>query len=166
MNTKLSGRAWVFPGPITTDHILPGQYLDRTNEEVGRFAMAGIDDTFTNSLAQGDFVVSGRNFGGGSGRENAVTALKYAGVGAVIAESFGRVFFRNCINHGLIAVVIDTTDGIDTGDSLEVDLRDHMVRNLTNGSMRGILNLKGTALAILEAGGIVAYTKQHLTQGS
>lgn len=164
MNTTHIGRAWVYTGPVTTDHILPGKYLDLGNDEVGRYAMSGIDQAFSTNVAAGDILVSDRNFGAGSGRENAVTALKHAGVGAIIAESFGRVFFRNCINHGLIAAVVATTAGIEPGDQLEVDLDAHTLRNLTKETAQEILNLRGTARAILQAGGIIAFTKLRIAE--
>jgi 3-isopropylmalate/(R)-2-methylmalate dehydratase small subunit len=163
--TVYRGRAWVFPANVTTDDILPGHYLDRANDEVGQFAMSGIDPDFVKKVQPGDFIVAGPNFGSGSGRETAPIAIKLAGVAAIIAPSFGRVFFRNSINIGLPAVIIEKVDPIQTGDPLTVDLEQRMVTNERTGQVEPILNLTGTSLAILRAGGIVPYTKQRLAQG-
>lgn len=159
---RLRGRAWVYPAPLTTDHILPGQFLDRDGDELKRFALAGIDPGFSERVQPGDFVVSGRSFGAGSGRESAVTCLKLAGVAAVIGESFSRIFFRNCINQGLAAVQLLETDFIRTGDVLEVDLQARTVTNTRTGRVCPIENLTGTSLEILLAGGIVPYVKARL----
>ena len=105
----LEGRAFCFGNQVTTDDILPGRYLDRRADEVAQFAMAGVDPTFAARVRPGDFVVAGANFGAGSGRESAPAALKGAGVAAVVASSFSRLFFRNCINLGLPPVLIDET---------------------------------------------------------
>lgn len=158
------GRAWIFPANITTDDILPGQYLDRANEEVGRFAMAGVDPDFVHKVQPGDFIVAGPNFGSGSGRETAPIAVKLAGVAVVIAPSFGRLFFRNSINIGLPAVIIESVEGIQDGDPLTVDLEERTVTNQRTGQVNPFLNLTGTSLEILRAGGIVPYTKRRLAQ--
>jgi len=155
---RLRGRAWVFPGTVTTDDILPGRYLDHASDEVGRYAMAGIAPDFAAQVAAGDLVVGGPNFGSGSGRESAPYALRQAGVAAVIAPSFGRVFFRNCVNIGLPPIVVDPIDGIVDGDQLLVDLEAHAVANARTDVVYLVRNLGGISLDILRAGGIVAYT--------
>jgi 3-isopropylmalate/(R)-2-methylmalate dehydratase small subunit len=162
--TVYRGRAWVFPANITTDDILPGRYLDRANEEVGQFAMAGVDPDFVNKVQPGDFIVAGSNFGSGSGRETAPIAIQLAGVAAIIAPSFGRVFFRNSINIGLPAIIIETIDRIRDGDPLTVDMEARTVTNARTGQVYPIHNLRGISLEILLAGGIVPYTKKRLRQ--
>lgn len=156
------GRAWVFGKNISTDDILPGMYLDRTNDEVGQFAMAGIDPEFVNKIQSGDFIVAGSNFGSGSGRETAPIAIKLAGIAAIIAPSFARVFFRNSINIGLPAIIVESVANIQTGDQLTVDLELRTVNQERNGAVLPFLNLRGTSMEILRAGGIVAYTKQRI----
>jgi 3-isopropylmalate/(R)-2-methylmalate dehydratase small subunit len=158
------GRAWVFGSGITTDEILPGRYLDRSNDEVGQFAMAGIDETFTSRITPGDVIVAGSNFGCGSSRETAPIAIKNAGIAVVIAESFARIFFRNAINIGLPPVVIDSTVGIQPGDELEVDFANREVHNLTTGQVNPVRNLRGISWEILQAGGIIAYTQARMQQ--
>ncbi|MDR7521933.1 MAG: 3-isopropylmalate dehydratase [Armatimonadota bacterium] len=164
MRPVLEGRAWVFGDHVNTDQILPGRFLDRPAEEVGRYALAGLDATFPERVAPGDVVVAGVNFGCGSSRETAVLALKQAGVSAVVARSFARIFFRNAINNGLPAVIIGDTAGIGQGDRLRLDLSARTVTNLTTGAVLPVQNLTGTSLEILRHGGIVAYTLARVGQ--
>lgn len=158
----LEGCAWVFGDHVTTDDIYPGRYLERPLEEAGRYAMAGVDEGFAARVRPGDFVVAGVNFGAGSSREAAVVALKQAGVAAVIAQSFGRIFFRNAINNGLPAVMVRDTSSIQTGDRLRVDLLGRRVTVVRTGEVLEILNLTGISLDILQAGGIIPYTEARL----
>lgn len=162
MITKFSGAGWTFGNDVTTDDILPGQYLDRKNEETGDFAMAGIDPEFAGKVNSGDIIVAGSNFGAGSGRESAVFAIKNAGVPVVIAESFARLFFRNAINNGLIPVIVDSTVSIQSGHMLSVDVHRRTVTDLDTNEVLEIRNLTGISLGILEAGGILPFTQQRL----
>ena len=155
------GRAWVFPGNVTTDEILPGEYLDRRNDEVGQFAMSGIDPDFVKKVKPGDILVAGPNFGSGSGRETAPMALQQAGIAALIAPSFGRIFFRNSINIGLPAVTVESTEHIQEGDTLVLDLEAGEVINERTEQAVAVQNLRGTSREILDAGGIIEYTKQR-----
>jgi maleamate amidohydrolase len=158
MNKVISGRAWVYPGQVTTDDILPGRYLDRHGAELGQFAMTGIDPEFAAKVAPGDIVVAGDNFGAGSGRESAPAALRHAGVGAVVCTSAARVFFRNGVNLGLPVVEVDSIQGIASGDQVVVDIAARTVRAPSKDVVMPVRNLSGIALEILAAGGIVAYT--------
>ena len=156
--SHLRGRAWVFGPGITTDDILPGQYLERSNDEVAAFVMAGRDPELAGKIQPGDFLVAGANFGAGSGRESAPYAIRNAGIAGIIAPSFGRVFFRNAINIGLTPVIVDHIDGIETGDVLTVDIEQRTVISERTGEVREIRNLTGISRDILRAGGIVPYT--------
>ena len=130
--TTLKGRVWKFIGGISTDHIAPGRLLHlRSNlPELTKHVLEDARPEFASGVQEGDFVVGERNFGQGSSREHAPTILKMAGVSAIIAKSFARIFFRNCINVGLPAIMLDT-DRIDEGDQLEVSLPEGKVINLT-----------------------------------
>ena len=156
------GTAWTFGDDITTDDILPGQYLDHKNDEVGAFALAGIDPSFAKRVCPGDIIVAGKNFGVGSGRETAVFAIQQAGIPVIVAESFARLFFRNAINNGLLPVMISSTRGIETGHRLRVDIIGRTVTNLVTGEQWPILNLTGISLDILRAGGIIPFIEQRL----
>ena len=120
----IRGKAWNYGDDVNTDFILPGIYLELTDpEEMGRHAMEGKDPDFAEKVQPGDVVVGGRNFGLGSSREHAPIALKHAGVSAVIAEGFARIFYRNATNLGLPALECPgVSREIETGDTVEVDL--------------------------------------------
>jgi 3-isopropylmalate/(R)-2-methylmalate dehydratase small subunit len=157
--TCIRGRAFRFGSNVTTDDILPGKYLDRANVEVGALAMSGIDPDFAKRVHPGDMIVAGANFGMGSGRESAPMALKLAGLGAIVAPSFSRLFFRNCINLGLPAAIVEGLDGIEAGERLTLDLVQRTLVCDRSGRSMAVLNLTGTSRAILDAGGIVPFTK-------
>ena len=161
-NTPLKGKAFLFGDDISTDHIAPGRYFHlRSNlPELAKHALEDADPEFAGKVQPGDFVVGGRNFGLGSSREHAPTILKLAGVGAVLARSFARIFFRNAINVGLPALQCDT-DGIETGDELEIDLSEGVVRNLTRGATVRFVPLPPVMVSILEDGGLATHIEKH-----
>ncbi len=158
MKLHMNGRAWVFGNAITTDDILPGRYLDRSNDEVAAFVMSGCDPALAGKIEPGDLIVAGPNFGTGSGRESAPYAIKNAGIAAIIAPSFSRLFFRNAINIGLPPIIVESVAGIETGESLTVDLERRIVTSERTGVSHLVRNLTGISLDILMAGGIVPYT--------
>ena len=121
----LHGKAWVFGDNINTDIIIPFRFKSRTNDpyEMAKYAMYGIDPDFPTKISKGDLIVAGKNFGGGSSREQAPVALKYAGISIVIAESFARIFYRNAFTIGLPALEISEIKGnVVQGDELKVDI--------------------------------------------
>ncbi len=158
----LRGRAWKFGDNISTDHITPGRYFHLRSkiEELAKHVMEDADPDFMNKFKPGDFVVAGKNFGMGSSREHAPLALKVAGVSAVLAKSFARIFYRNAINVGLPVLIVDT-DPIDSGDVLEVDLGSGIVRDLTKNIELKAKPLPEFMLNILKAGGLVEYVKTY-----
>lgn len=157
----LNGRVWRFPESVTSEDILPGAYLDRANDEVGKFAMAGIDPDFVNKITEGDMIVAGPNFGGGSGRETAPIAIMLAGISAVVAPSFARTYFRNSINIGLPAVIIENGENIKQGSLITINFETRIVS--TAQEKYQIKNLSGISLEILQAGGIVPFTKERIS---
>ncbi|MGQ4913882.1 MAG: 3-isopropylmalate dehydratase small subunit [Candidatus Asgardarchaeia archaeon] len=158
----LRGKAWKFGDGISTDHIIPGRYFHLRNNlpELAKHALEDADPDFVKKVQKGDFVVAGFNFGQGSSREHAAIVLKMSGVGAVIAKSFARIFFRNAINVGLPVVMCDT-DNIDTGDELEVDLERGKMKNITKDIDIKIKPLPKVMLKILGEGGLVPYIKKY-----
>jgi 3-isopropylmalate/(R)-2-methylmalate dehydratase small subunit len=158
----LRGRAWVFGDDISTDHIAPGRLFHlRTNlPELAKHVLEDADPGFAAAVQPGDFVVGGRNFGLGSSREHAPRIIKIAGVGAVLAQSFARIFFRNAINVGLPALQCDTSS-IAAGDQLEVDLAAGEVRNVTQGTVIPFVPLPQVMVTILGDGGLVDHVKKH-----
>ena len=158
----LRGRAWKFGDNISTDHITPGRYFHlRSNiEELAKHVMEDADPDFMKKFKPGDFIVAGKNFGMGSSREHAPLALKVAGVSAILAKSFARIFYRNAINVGLPVLIVDT-DPIDSGDTLEVDLGKGIVIDLTKNIELKAKPLPEFMLKILKAGGLVEYVKTY-----
>ena len=158
----LKGKAWKFGDNISTDLIAPGKYLHlRSNlPELAKHVMEDADKDFVRNVKKGDFIVGGNNFGLGSSREHAPTIIKMAGVSAVLAKSFARIFFRNAINVGLPVIICDT-DKIKQGDNLEVDLEKGIVKDLTNKIELKFPALPKVMTNILKDGGLVAHIKKH-----
>ncbi len=158
----LRGKAWKFGDSISTDHIAPGRYFHlRTNlPELARHVLEDASTEFASGMNPGDFVVAGRNFGLGSSREHAPRIIKLAGVNAVLAQSFARIFFRNAINVGLPVLEIDTS-GIEQGDELEIDLAAGTVRNVTRGQILTFAPLPDVMVKILNDGGLVEHFRKH-----
>lgn len=156
------GRAWKLGDNISTDLIAPGRYFHlRSNlPELAKHVLEDARADFAAGVKPGDFVVGGRNFGKGSSREHAPVIIKLAGTRAVLAKSFARIFYRNCINIGLPAVVVDT-DKIDEGDDLTIELEKGVVRNRTKGVDLTFPPLPTVMARILEEGGLVDYIKHH-----
>jgi 3-isopropylmalate/(R)-2-methylmalate dehydratase small subunit len=158
----MSGRAWKFGDNISTDEITPGRYMGlRSNlPELAKHTLEDARKEFPSTVAKGDFVVAGKNFGMGSSREHAPLVIKICGVRAVLAQSFARIFYRNAINIGLPAIVCDTT-GIHEGDQLELRLSDGTVENLTEKTKIHFPAMSSTMEAILNEGGLIAYVEKH-----
>ena len=126
---KIKGKAWIFGNDIDTDAIIPGKYLRTTDMQVfADHVLEGADPDFAGKVGKGDIIVAGMNFGCGSSREQAVLAIKHAGVGCVVAASFARIFFRNAINIGLPLIETGTTIPCKEGDIIEADIEDGTVR--------------------------------------
>jgi len=159
---KLIGKAWKFGDNISTDLIAPGRYYHlRSNlPELAKHVLEDADPEFAENVNPGDFVVGGSNFGLGSSREHAPVIIKLAGASAVIARSFARIFYRNCINVGLPAIECDT-DKIDQGDQLEVDLNSGKIINKTQGIEIPFPPLPPVMTTILQDGGLVAHIAKH-----
>jgi len=156
------GKAWKFGDSISTDLICPGRlfHLRSNLPELAKHVLEDADPEFASKMAKGDFVVGGRNFGLGSSREHAPTIIKLAGVSAVIAKSFARIFFRNCINVGLPVIELDT-DQISQGDELEVALEGGKLKNLTTGAEMTFPPLPLVMRTILNDGGLAEHIKKH-----
>ena len=158
-------RVWVYGDSINTDIIFPGKYTYtlKTPEEIAAHALEDLDPTFAAGVQPGDVIVAGRNWGNGSSREQAVTALKYAGVAAVIAASFGGLYFRNCVNQGLWPVVCsELRHHVQTGDTITVD-RD-MLQIIAGGCTFTIPPLSPSVQAILDGGGLLPMLQRRFGQ--
>ncbi|RLG74177.1 MAG: 3-isopropylmalate dehydratase [Thermoprotei archaeon] len=156
----IRGRVWKFGDNISTDIIIPGRYLRTLNYSLWpKHLMEGIDPTFSSKVRKGDIIVAGKNFGCGSSREQAVLAIKFAGISAVVAESFGWIFFRNAINHGLPAIECpNITKYVETGDIIEIDLANGFIKTPKKTLM--IKPYPKFIMDILNAGGLIQYYRR------
>jgi 3-isopropylmalate/(R)-2-methylmalate dehydratase small subunit len=156
------GKAWKFGDDISTDHIAPGRLFHlRTNlPELAKHVLEDADPEFASKMSVGDFVVGGNNFGLGSSREHAPQVIKIAGVNAVLAKSFARIFFRNAINIGLLAITCDT-DKINQGDELELDIATGIIKNVTQGTEIEITPLPDVMIKILNDGGLAKHIEKY-----
>jgi len=160
----LSGRGHRLPqnDDINTDYIISGRYKFKIQDpaELAKHIMEDLDSHFYAKLKKGDFIVAGNNFGCGSSREQAPMAIKAAGISAVLAKSFARIFYRNCFNLGIPAIECDT-DGISESDDLEVDLDKGVIRDRTKNSTIKISPIPKTMQTLLADGGLVEHFKKH-----
>lgn len=157
------GKVWKYGDNVNTDVIFPGKYTYTLMEpeEMARHALEDLDPDFAGMVKPGDIVVAGKNFGCGSSREQAASCLKYAGVQAVIAKSFARIFFRNVINQGLAVIQApQAVDNIAAGEEIEVDFNQGKI-HCCQGTFE-FPPFPESVLGILEAGGLIAYTRQKL----
>lgn len=163
MSQNTAGRAWKYGDDVNTDVIFPGKYTYTVLDpaEMAQYALEDLDPDFAEQVRPGDVIVAGRNWGCGSSREQAATCLKMAGVGAVIARSFARIHYRNLINNGLPAIVCPAAvDAIEDGEKVSVDLKAGEIR--CSAGTFTFPPLPETVLGILEAGGLIPYTRQRL----
>jgi len=158
----LKGRAHKFGDNISTDHIQPGRYnyLRSDLPALAKHTFEDVDPGFLGRVCVGDFIVAGTNFGMGSSREHAALIIKLAGVGAVLAKSVARIFFRNAINVGLPVLVCDT-DLLSDGDELEIDLAAGVIADLDNGARVTFAGMPAVMIDILNEGGLVPYIKKR-----
>jgi 3-isopropylmalate/(R)-2-methylmalate dehydratase small subunit len=163
----IRGRTWRFGRNVNTDLIYPKVWFRPTYEpgEMASHLMVGIDEDFPKKVDRGDIIVGGRNFGCGSSREEAAAAMTEAGIAAVVAPSFGRLFTRNAINLGLPIVTSPRIDErIAQGDEIEIDLENGMLRNLRSGYETRLPPMAAESLKLIADGGIANYTRRVLEQ--
>jgi 3-isopropylmalate/(R)-2-methylmalate dehydratase small subunit len=159
---RLSGRAWKFGDNISTDHIIPGRFYHLRSDlgELTKHVFEDIAPDFHKKVHKGDIIVGGLNFGLGSSREHAAVVIKLAGIDAVVARSFARIFYRNAINVGLAAVICDVEE-VDEGDVLEVRVEEGVLADLTKGVEKTFSPLSPVMRDILSEGGLVPYIKKY-----
>jgi len=157
------GRVWKYGDDVNTDVIFPGKYTYQPMEpaEMAEHALEDLDPEFAKAVQPGDIIVAGKNFGCGSSREQAATCIKAAGVAAIIAPSFSRIFFRNAINSGLPVIELaEGTDAIQTGEQVGIDFAAGVVEH--NGKTYSFPPLPPEVVAILEDGGLIPHVKKVL----
>jgi 3-isopropylmalate/(R)-2-methylmalate dehydratase small subunit len=168
MSATIQGKVWVVGHDVDTDQIYHGQYLPLTDPaEMAKHAMEYVPDmeNFAREVNQGDIILAGRNFGCGSSREHAVLCLQHAGVVLIIAESFGRIFYRNAINLGFPLL---ECPGISRfakgGQKIQVDLVPGTIQNLDTGQQIQGHPLSGLERQITEKGGLLTFLKEQIKE--
>ncbi len=160
----IRGKVFVYGDDINTDVIFPGKYTYTVTEpqEIAQHAMEDEDPAFVKEVQPGDIIVAGKNFGCGSSREQAAFCFKYLGIGAIIAESYARIYYRNCINAGLPALEIKgVADKVKRGDIVEIDTEKGTVL-LPDGSTITFPPLPPEVDQIMKEGGLTNYIKAKL----
>lgn len=160
------GRAWKFGDNISTDHILPSRYMTQVEpHELAANCMSGCDPEFSKKVQPGDVLVAGENIGYGSSREQAPHALKYAGISVVIAKSFARIFYRNCFNIGISAIVCPLcVEEVSEGDSIEVNLSEGLITNKTLSKTYNFTKPPEFMLDYIRLGGLIPYLEIQMNK--
>ena len=159
----MAGRAWKFEDDIDTDAIIPGRYLVINDpRELAAHLFEGVRPEMAKEVHSGDYVVAGENFGCGSSREHAPLALKGAGVSAVVAKSFARIFFRNAINIGLPLFICSEVDRISDGSAIEIDMARGVIHNTSRNESYKTTPLPDFLREIVDVGGLVEYTRRQV----
>jgi len=149
-------RCWVYGDNVNTDVIFPGKYTYtlKTPEDIAAHALEDLDATFAKGVQPGDVIVAGSNWGMGSSREQGVTSIKYSGVNMIIAASFSGLYFRNCINQGVLPIVCAGLNTVvKSGDSIEIDLPSATIT--AAGKTFTFPRLSPSVQAIMDAGGLL-----------
>jgi 3-isopropylmalate/(R)-2-methylmalate dehydratase small subunit len=160
----LKGKVHKYGANVDTDAIIPARYLNVSDPaELAKHCMEDIDEDFVKRAQPGDIIMATTNFGCGSSREHAPIAIKAAGISCIIAKSFARIFFRNAINIGLPLLECDkAVDKTEAGDTLEVDLSNGRIKNMTKGTEFEAKAYPDFMGELIAAGGLVEYTKRRL----
>lgn len=162
----LRGRIWKFGSNIDTDAIIPARYLNTSDPaELARHVMEDADKDFPSRVKAGDMIVADSNFGCGSSREHAPIAIKAAGIQAVVAKSFARIFYRNAFNIGLpIFESEEAVDGISEGDTIEIDADGGVIKNITKKEKYRAKPIPAFMQELIAAGGLIEWTKRRMKQ--
>ena len=153
-------KAWKFGNDINTDVMTPGRYTVTTDKkQLGKIAFIEYRPEFAKQVIKGDIIVAGNNFGCGSSREHSPVAIKAAGISAVIAKSFARIFFRNSINIGLPLFISEDVDKIDDGDEVKIDFETGKIEDKTKGIILKVKPLPFFMQKIVEKGGLVEFLR-------
>jgi len=160
---KIEGKVWRFGKDIDTDLIIAARYLNTSvPEELAKHVMEDADPEFVKKMHRGDLIVAGENFGCGSSREHAPIALKAAGVAAVIAPTFARIFYRNAFNMGLPIFELSESAEIAEGDEISVDMNNGTVTNKTSQKVYKFIPIPAFMQELIDAGGLMNYAQNEI----
>lgn len=163
--SKISGKVWTFGDNIDTDLIIAARYLSTSvPSELAKHVMEDADPEFVNKISVGDIIVAGDNFGSGSSREHAPIAIKAAGISAVVASSFARIFYRNAFNMGLAIFEIEEAKEINEGDKLSIDVNSGIITNETTNKSYTFKPIPPFMQELLDAGGLMNYAKKEVAK--
>ena len=161
----IQGRVWKYGDNINTDVIFPGKYTYTVSEpaEMPQYALEDLDPKFAGAVKPGDVIVGGTNWGCGSSREQAVVCLSEARLGAIIAKSFARIYYRNCLNNALPAIVCpQAVDAIQDGEQVTIDLENGKI--ICQAGEFSFPPLPRAVMEIFNAGGLIPYTQNRLAE--
>ncbi|MEA2029657.1 MAG: 3-isopropylmalate dehydratase small subunit [Campylobacterota bacterium] len=163
----MEGKVWKFGENIDTDLIIAARYLNTSEpSELAKYVMEDADPDFVSKMQVGDIIVAGENFGCGSSREHAPIALKAAGVSAVIAPTFARIFYRNAFNMGLPIFELPQSNEIDEGDEVKIDMSSGEVINITKGKSYKFTPIPEFMQELVQAGGLINFAKNEISNQS
>jgi len=160
---NIDGKVWTFGKDIDTDLIIAARYLNTSvPEELAKHVMEDADPEFVSKMSVGDVIVAGENFGCGSSREHAPIALKAAGVAAIIAPTFARIFYRNAFNMGLPIFELPQSAEITEGDEISVDMNAGTVTNKTTGKSYDFTPIPEFMQELIDAGGLMNFAANEI----
>jgi len=161
----LQGKVWKFGDNIDTDLIIAARYLNTSDaSELAKYVMEDADPTFVSKMNPGDIIVAGENFGCGSSREHAPIALKEAGVAAVIAPTFARIFYRNAFNMGLPIFELPEAAEIEEGDTVRVDMDRGEIVNISQAKTYKFTPIPAFMQELVDAGGLINFAKKEIEE--
>jgi 3-isopropylmalate/(R)-2-methylmalate dehydratase small subunit len=162
---KIQGKVWNFGKDIDTDLIIAARYLNTSNpQELAKHVMEDADPEFVTKMSAGDIIVADENFGCGSSREHAPIALKAAGVAAIIAPTFARIFYRNAFNMGLPIFELPECMEIKEGESVSVDMDAGTITNITNGKVYNFIPIPPFMQELIAAGGLMNFAADEIAK--
>jgi 3-isopropylmalate/(R)-2-methylmalate dehydratase small subunit len=163
----MKGRVFKYGDDVNTDVIFPGKYTYTITDpkEMAQHALEDLDPDFVKKVEEGDIIVAGKYFGCGSSREQAVTCLKESGISCVVAQSFARIYYRNCINSGLPPLILEDTSEINSGDELEVNVETGKIHNVTTGKTYTVKPLPPFVMEIIIDGGLIPHLRKVISHG-
>ena len=157
----ISGKVWKYKDNINTDIISPPAAMELPIKEAAKYAMSPVDDEFAAKFQSGDIFVAEKNLGSGSSRETAPLTLYALGVKTVVAKSYARIFYRNCINVGILAIECSETDKISKGDTIEIDYEAGIIENKTKNEKYKCDKIPEHIMQIVRSGGLLNYLVEH-----
>ncbi len=161
----MQGKVWKFGDNIDTDLIIAARYLNTSEpSHLAKYVMEDADPEFVSKMKQGDIIVAGENFGCGSSREHAPIALKAAGIAAVIAPTFARIFYRNAFNMGLPIFELKEANEINEGDTIRIDMKAGKVINVTQAKTYKFIPIPAFMQQLVDAGGLINFAKKEIAK--